>query len=186
MRGYQTGSSRRRPTLTQPSLDEFCDAAARGRWVWVETEAAQVRVCAGLRRRRQAPPMDIGALFVAALRERYGDAASAVAERQLQLHDGCCEPMPSQTIDAAVLCAASAQALQDAGGAVLRFEYSARLLGRGFVALCSAQGLDARRISLARRQAIDTALGGMFEAAEAPSAEQVRLQLQELLTNGLH
>jgi hypothetical protein len=158
--------------------------------VWVESEASQVRVCAGLRRRRLgarvANRADVGALFVAALRERYGEAASAVAERQLDLHQGWCEPLPSQTIDAAVQCAAGAQALLDAQGAVARFEYSARLLGRGFVDLCAARGLDARRISMARRQAIDDGMVTLFAAAEVPDPEQITRRLTELLTTGLH
>ncbi len=158
--------------------------------MWVESDAAEVRVCAGLRRRRAGSRLanraDVGALFVAALRERYGEAASAVAERQLDLHQGWCEPLSSETIDAAVHCAAGAQALLDAQGVVVRFEYSARLLGRGFVDLCVARGLDARRISMARRQAIDDGMAALFAAAEAPDPEQVTRRLVELLATGLH
>ncbi len=175
-----------RPVLTQPKLDEFREAAARGRWVWVEEEPSQVRVCAGLRRRRGGPQADVGAFFVAALREHYGLAASAVAERQLDLHKGQCEPLPSRTIDEAVQCAANAQALLDGSATALRFEYSARLLGRGFVDLCAAQGLDARRLSMARRSAIDEGMRALFEAAEQPDPAAVLQKVRALLNTGLH
>lgn len=169
--------------MTAPDLDDFRRAAARGPWVWVA--AAHEAVQGGSE--PQADHLaDVGALFVAALRERFGLAASAVAERRLDLHEGWHQPLASATVREALNCAHSAQALLAARSFVLHFEYSAQLLGREFVRLCTELGLDAHALPPERREALDQAMLPVFGAVDPPTREQVEAACRRLLQQAAH
>jgi hypothetical protein len=169
--------------MTAPDLDDFRLAAALGPWVWVEAAEDAVQGGAAPQAERLA---DVGALFVTALRERYGVAASGVAERQLDLHEGWHQPLRSATVSEALDCARSAQALLAARSFMLHFEYSAQLLGREFVRVCAELGLDAHALPPERREALDQAMQPVFADVEPPTRSQVEAVCRRLLAEAPH
>jgi hypothetical protein len=183
--GARLGRNRPQP-MTPPDIDAFRHAADLGAWVWVESgdpgEHAEVHGGG-------ASPVglpDVGALFVASLREHFGAAASAVAERELDLHEGWHRALPSATVTRAMDCAESALSLLMARSMVLSFEYSAQLLGRGFVALCQASGVDAHALPPERREAIDRAMKSLYGSSQAPRAASLETELRRLLAAPAH
>lgn len=165
-------------------IDQFRQAAAMGAWVWVDATGEAVQ--SGVEPHQGLRLADIGALFVAALREHFGPAASAVAERRLDLHEGLHQPLASTTVHAAVSCAEGAQALFAAHSFMLNFEYSAQLLGQGFVRVCADLGLDAQRLAPEQREALDLALQPVFAAPVAPQRDQVEAELRRQLLAPRH
>lgn len=90
--------------------------------------------------------------------------------------------MPSRPGPPAAAIADSLQALHDARAQVWRIECSALLLGRRFVDTCQALGIDAQRLPIERRQAIDEAMARVDapDAVDELLAELRRLLLQPL------
>lgn len=171
--------------MNELGLDAFMLASAQGALVWVQLDRQQAHLSAGPRPHAEAG-VDVGELFVQALRERFGLAASAVAEREFGLSQRRCTALPARTIVRAAACAESALAMLMAQATVLRFECSAEFLGRRYVQLCAELGMGPKALSPERRHAIDEAMFAYFTEAQAPTAEQARSRLQALLTQPLH
>jgi len=128
----------------------------------------------------------IGGLFVAALREQFGDAASAIAEREWRLGPKPRRLLPARTVRLAVACAESAFSLLTAQSNFLQFEFSAVLIGWRFRRVAEGLGLDPAALSLERRQALDQALEAEFRVPPPTDAEALGAQLRALLVQGMH
>jgi hypothetical protein len=168
-----------------PALGSFLSAASKGRLLWVVVSRGSLEVCSG-----STPPMaasdQIGRLFVAALREHFGEAASAVAEVEWCLTKGPRRLLPARTARCAAACAESALSLFMAQSCVWRFEFSAVLLGWRFRQVAEGLGLDAAALSLERRQVLDQAMTACFERPHPADVDGTAARLRTLLTKGLH
>lgn len=167
-----------------PRLDAFVSAAASGQLLWVTLVAGRLELCSG------ATPGDaisdqVGRLFVAALREHFGEAASAIAEREWQLGPQPRRLLPARTVRRAVACAESALSLLLAQSSFLLFEFSAVLGGWRFRRVAETLGLDPATLSAERRQALDHVLHAEFGAPPV-DAEVVTARLRGLLTQTVH
>lgn len=171
-------------------VQAFLQAAEQGARVWVErTDSGGVQVRSGRARASDAGDTPTLALFAAALRARYGAQATTVALRDLhQLQRARAGALDARAVRAAIERAESLQALFDAQSQLWRLEFSAVMLGRRFVAMCERCDIQAHHLPLARREAIDAAMGwpdpASAEAAE--SAEQLAERLRALLLQALH
>jgi hypothetical protein len=182
--------SSRSPAATDPVLpvQAFLQAAEQGRRVWVERTEQGVRVRSGhdLPSLADTPTL---AAFAAALRACYGAPATTAALRDLhRLRPPQAGVLDARAVRAAIERAASLQAFYEAQAQLWRLEFSAVLLGRRFVALCDRCGIPAHRLPLARREAIDAAMGWPDPAspAAAESADELAARLQALLLQALH
>lgn len=128
----------------------------------------------------------IGSLFIAALRDFYGITASAVAERECQLHGEPRRVLPARTVQRAAACARSAHTLLLAQAQLMQFEYSAVLQGWRFRRLTQSLGLDADQISPERRQAIDAGMADYFKGPPPSDTDTASEWLRRLLVTGLH
>ena len=146
-----------------PRLDAFIGAAAAGRLLWVQPVQGHLEVCGGVTPDGSATDQ-VGRLFVLALRERYGEAASAIAEREWRLSTRPRRLLPARTVRRAVACAESALSLQQAQSHLLQFEFSALLLGWRFRRVAESLGLDVAGLGIERRRALDHALETEFRA----------------------
>jgi hypothetical protein len=152
-------------------LDAFVSAAAAGKLLWATQVDDHLEVCSGATP-AHAPSDQIGRLFVAALRERFGDAASAIAEREWRLGLQPRRLLPARTVRHAVACAESALSLLMAQSHFLLFEFSPVLIGWRFRRLADALGVDPATLSAERRQALDQ--------------EAVTARLRALLMQSVH
>ncbi len=128
----------------------------------------------------------IGRLFVTALREQFGEAASAIAEREWRLGPQPRRLLPARTVRRAVACAESALSLLMAQSDLLRIEFSAVLLGWRFRRVAEALGLDPAALGSERRQALDQQLAAEFRPPPPADAEAVGARLRALLVQGVH
>jgi hypothetical protein len=165
-------------------LDAFMAAAATGRLLWARWAQGELEIRGG------ATPDDpvsdqVGALFVQALRERYGEAASAVAEREWRLSDKPRRVLPARTVRRAVACAESALSLLQAQSSLLQFEFSAQLLGWRFRRVVESMALDPMGLGGERRRALDLALEAEFRVLPT-DADVVATRLKELLATAFH
>jgi len=164
-----------------PHLDAFIDAAAAGQLLWARPAQGRLEVCGGATPDGAATDQ-IGRLFVQALREHYGEAASAVAEREWRLSTRPRRLLPARTVRRAVACAESALSLLQAQACLLQFEFSALLLGWRFRRLVESLGLDPAGLDAERRRSLDQALAPEFLSTPA-DAETVARRLRALLTS---
>ncbi len=165
-------------------LEAFVVAASTGRLLWAQWVGDELEVRGGPT--PEVPVSDqIGHLFVLALRERYGEAASAVAEREWRLSTKPRRLLPARTVRRAVACAESALSLLQAQAHLLQFEFSAQLLGWRFRRVAESLGLDPARLSLERLRALDHALESEFRVAPA-DADAVAQRLRQLLATPVH
>jgi hypothetical protein len=171
-------------TPDSPRLDAFVGAAAAGRLLWVTPVQGHLEVCGGATPDGSATDQ-VGRLFVLALRERYGDAASAVAEREWRLSTRPRRLLPARTVRRAVACAESALSLLQAQSHLLQFEFSALLLGWRFRRVAESLGLDVASLAAERRRALDQALEAEFRTTPT-DAETVATRLRELLAAAVH
>lgn len=170
---------------TSPRLDAFVSAAATGRLLWATpVEAGRLQVCGGATPDRAATD-EIGRLFVSALRDCFGDAAAAIAEREWGLSAAPRRLLPARTVRCAVACAESALSLLMAQTQLLQFEFSARLIGWRFRLVAQGLQLVPGALSAEFRQALDEALAVDFQMPPT-DPERVAARLRTLLTNGLH
>ncbi len=167
------------------ALERFLHAAHQGMLLWVQTCDGATTVLSGDRPGPDARS-DLAALFVAALREHFGMAASGVAEREFGLGERRQRVMPSRTVLRAAACADAALSLQMAQLTALRFEFSAEFLGRRFRLLCRELSIEPKALSTERRRAIDEVLLAGVDATELPTVEALTGRLTRLLTAGLH
>lgn len=165
-------------------LDAFVGAAASGRLLWASPVGGQLEVCGGATPDGAATDQ-IGHLFVLALRERYGETASAVAEREWRLSTRPRRLLPARTVRRAVACAESALSLLQAQAQLLQFEFSALLLGWRFRRVAESLGLDAASLGAERRRALDQALEAEFRTVPT-DADTVAKRLRELLATAVH
>ncbi|MGQ3053838.1 MAG: hypothetical protein ACT6S0_18840 [Roseateles sp.] len=161
------------------------DAASAGRLLWASWADGRLQVCSGA---TPAPPVsnEIGRLFVAALREQFGEAASAIAEREWQLSLQPRRLLPARTVRHAVACAESALSLLQAQSQLLQIEFSAVLLGWRFRRVAEALGLDPASLSVERRQALDQVLGAEFHAALPADVDALTWRVRTLLMQAMH
>lgn len=165
-------------------LDAFLSAASAGPLIWARHVDGQLEVCGGA---TPAHPVsnEVGRLFVAALRERFGTAASAIAEREWQLGPQPRRLLPARTVRRAVACAESALSLLMAQAHLMQIEFSAVMLGWRFRRVATALGLDPGALAVERRKALDEALAPCFDAPPA-DADLVAERLRGLLRHGVH
>jgi hypothetical protein len=171
--------------MSPPKLDAFLQAAGAGMPLWVDTRGDQVAVVAGAQPagRRAA---DAGACFVQALREAFGLAASAVAEREYGLADQPRPVLPARTVIRAAACAETALTMLSAQATVLQFELSATMAGWRFTQICWQSLIDPKALCLERRRAIDATMAAHFGGTDPLATEQACRLLREALTQGLH
>jgi hypothetical protein len=168
-----------------PRLDAFVSAAAAGQLLWARWQDGRLEVCSGA---TPAHPIsaEIGRLFVMALREQFGEAASAIAEREWRLGLQPRRLLPARTVRHAVACADSALSLLMAQSHLMQIEFSAVMLGWRFRRVAEGLGLDPRTLGVERRQALDQMLEADFKAPLPADADAVSLRLRALLTQGTH
>lgn len=166
-------------------LDAFLGAASAGQLLWARWVDGRLEVCGGTSP-TQPVSSEIGRLFVAALRERFGDAASAVAEREWRLSQQPRRVLPSRTVRHAVACAESALSLLQARSHLLQIEFSAVMLGWRFRRVAQELGLDPGTLGVERRQALDQVLEAEFLGPLPADADVVGERLRLLLTQGMH
>ena len=166
-------------------LDAFVSAASAGQLLWACSVDGQLEVCSGATPESAVSP-EIGRLFVAALRERFGDAASAIAEREWRLSLQPRRLLPARTVRRAVACAESAFSLLMAQSLLMQIEFSGVMLGWRFRRVAESLGMDPRTLSIERRQILDQALEANFKATLPADADAVAGRLRALLTQGMH
>jgi hypothetical protein len=170
---------------TAPGLDAFVSAAAAGRLLWARWAQGQLEICCGPT--PSSPPSpEIGRLFVAAMREHFGEAASAIAEREWRLNLQSRRLLPARTVRRAVACAESARSLLMAQSYLLQIEFSAAMLGWRFRRVAESLGLDPNALSMERRRALDQLLAPDFAVAESAGADAVGQRLKTLLLQVVH
>jgi hypothetical protein len=152
--------------------------------LWVTLVDGREALCSG------ATPADVvsdqvGRLFVTALREHFGEAASAIAEREWRLGLQPRRLLPARTVRRAVACAESALSLLLAQSSFLLFEFSAVLGGWRFRRVAEGLGLDPSALGPERRQALDLTLQSEFPPPSA-DAEAITVRLRALLTQAVH
>jgi hypothetical protein len=174
-----------RATSQTPRLDAFLSAASAGHLLWASEGEEGPEIRGG------ATPVgsisgEIGRLFVAALREHFGDAASAIAEREWRLTQRSRRLLPARTVHKAVACAESALSLLMAQSMLVQIEFSAVLLGWRFRRVAEALGLDPAGIPIERRQALDQALAADFRQPPPADADALGDRLRTLLSQAPH
>lgn len=145
----------------------------------------RLEVCSGA---TPASPVssEVGRLFVGALRERFGDAASAIAEREWRLSLQPRRLLPARTVRHAVACAESAHSLLQAQSHLLQIEFSAVMLGWRFRRVAQTLGLDPNTLGLERRKVLDQVLEADFNAPPPADADAVATKLRTLLLQEAH
>jgi hypothetical protein len=168
-----------------PLLDAFMRAAACGPMLWAAFVEGRLEVCSGATPAPSASDQ-VGRLFVTALRRQFGDAASAIAERECALSLQPRRILPARTVRRAVACADSAFSLLSAQSQLLQIEFSAVMMGWRFRRLAESLGVDPGLLSPQRRQALDAALAADFGAGPPVDAAALAAQLRALLTQAVH
>lgn len=166
-------------------LDTFVSAASTGPLLWATVVEGRPEISAGPTPAAAATD-DVGRLFVAALREHFGEAASAVAEREWKLDLEPRRLLPARTVRRAVACAESALSLLMAQSKFLQFEFSAVLMGWRFRRLAETLGLDPASLAPERRQALDQEMEADFRTLLPVDADVVTGRLRALLTQSVH
>ncbi|WP_457391225.1 hypothetical protein [Roseateles sp. P5_E1] len=172
-------------TPQAPQLGAFVSAAAAGQLLWASPVEGRLEVCSGATP-AGAVCADIGRLFVAALREHFGDAASAIAEREWRLSQRSRRLLPARTVKRAVACAESALGLLMAQSYLLQIEFSAVMLGWRFRRVADGLGLDPASLAIERRRALDQALAPDFSLPPPADAEALAARLRTLLNQLSH
>lgn len=172
-------------TSNLPPLAAFVRAAASGRLLWAAPVDGRLEICSGATP-DGAVTDQIGRLFVVALREQFGEAASAIAEREWRLGPQPRRLLPARTVRRAVACAESALSLLMAQSHLLQIEFSAALLGWRFRRAAEALGLDPATLGPERRQALDQLMEPEFLVPPPVDAEAVGARLRALLVQGMH
>ncbi len=167
-------------TPETPRLDAFASAASAGPLLWANPVGERLEVHGG------ATPTgvvseEIGRLFVAALREHFGDAASAIAEREWRLNENPRRLLQARTVKQAVACAESALSLLLAQSCLVQIEFSAVMLGWRFRRVAEGLGLDPAQMDIERRKALDEALAPDFRLPPPADAEALAGRLRTLL-----
>lgn len=173
-------------TPNLPLLDAFVSAAASGPLLWAAFVDGRLEVRSGATPAQAATSDEVGRLFVTALRRQFGDAASAIAEREWALTLQPRRILPARTVRRAVACAESAFSLLSAQAQLLQIEFSAVMMGWRFRRLADSLGVDASLLSPERRQTLDAALAVDFNAGPPVDVEFVTAQLRALLTQAVH
>lgn len=166
-------------------LDAFQAAASAGPLLWARWVDGRLQVCGGATP-GQPISSEIGRLFVQALRAHFGDAASAIAEREWQLNLQPRRLLPARTVRHAVACAESAHSLLMAQSHLMQIEFSAVMGGWRFRRVAEALGLELESVGPERRQAVDAQLDAEFKTHLPADADAVSRRLRELLSQGLH
>jgi len=166
-------------------LDAFVSAASTGPLLWATVVEGRPEINAGPTPAVAATD-DIGRLFVTALREHFGEAASAVAEREWKLDLQPRRVLPARTVRRAVACAESALSLLMAQSQFLQFEFSAVLMGWRFRRVAENLGLDPASLAPERRQALDQEMEADFRTLLPVDAEVMTVRLRTLLTQSVH
>lgn len=160
-------------------------AASAGPLLWAHWVEGRLAVSGGA---TPAHPVstEIGRLFVEALREQFGEAASAIAEREWRLSMQPRRLLPARTVRHAVGCAESALSLLQAQASLLQIEFSAVMGGWRFRRVTEALGLDPATLGMERRQALDQQLAADFQQPLPADADAVSARLKTLLTQATH
>lgn len=167
-------------TPETPRLAAFTSAASDGPLLWVNQVGERLEVHGGATP-TGAVSDEIGRLFVAALREHFGEAASAIAEREWRLNQNSRRLLQSRTVRRAAACAESALSLLMAQSCLVQIEFSAVMLGWRFRRVAETLGLDPAGIALERRQALDQALAPEFRLPPPADADALAERLRALL-----
>lgn len=181
----------RRPTAFGVDLSDFLFAASQGALVWAVEEDGRAVLRGGARTVVRGGP-DIRDLFLAALRERFGAAATAIAEREIDAieavdaTDRRGAALRSRTILRGAACAESALTMLMAQATVLQIEFSAEMFGVRFVQRCVELSIEPGALSLDRRRSIDAAMADCFSAPAPSPLEEAHRRLGELLQPTLH
>lgn len=172
-------------TPQAPRLDAFTSAASVGPLLWASQAQGQLEVCGGPTPAGVVSD-EIGRLFVAALREHFGEAASAIAEREWRLNQRSRRLLQARTVRRAVACAESALSLLMAQSCLVQIEFSAVMLGWRFRRVAEGLGLNPASLGIDRRQALDQALAPDFRLPPPADADALAARLRTLLSQGSH
>lgn len=168
---------------SDPTLDGFMLASARGPQVWATRAGGHIQALA------EPPPgprEDTAALLVEAIRDAYGEAAGDAAERELSEVTRRGGGLPSAVVRRLVEAAEASYSLLQGATYGLRLRYSAVASGAGFRACCEALGIDPRALPFARRRAIDAEVQDRLAGIPSPRAEVVADCLREVLARPLN
>ncbi|MBU6257585.1 MAG: hypothetical protein KGL18_06110 [Burkholderiales bacterium] len=148
-------------TDRHPVLEAFRRAARAAPCVWAR-RGERGAVVVGAERREGGAGDETSALLMEALRQAYGAAAAAVAQREIGLDEGFGPALESRRVLQAIACAEAARALDDGRLFGVRLSYSATLGGCEFVAECRRCGVDPAGLSDERCQAIDAEMARLW------------------------
>lgn len=166
-------------------LDAFIGAADAGPLLWARWVQGHIEICGGASPTHPITS-EVGRLFVAALRAHFGDAVSAIAEREWRLTEQPRRLLPARTVRRAVACAESALSLLQAQSQLLQIEFSAVMGGWRFRRVTDSLGLDPASLTPERRQALDQLLAPHFANPLPASADALTERLRALLTTEWH
>lgn len=172
-------------TPNPPLLDAFISAASPGKLLWAALVEGRLEVRSGATP-DSAVSDQIGRLFVEALRAQFGDAASAIAERECKLGLQPRRLLPARTVRRAVACAESAFSLLMAQSHLLQIECSAVMMGWRFRRIAESVGLDPQLLPVERRQALDVALEPDFRSPLPVDADVVAARIRAWLMQSVH
>ena len=172
-------------TPQEPRLDAFTSAASAGPLLWASQVEGRLQVYGGATP-AGAVSDEIGRLFVVALREHFGEAASAIAEREWRLNQRSRRLLQARTVRQAVACAESALSLLLAQSCLVQLEFSAVMLGWRFRRVAEGLGLDPASLGIERRQALDQALAPDFSLPPPADADALAARLRTLLSQLSH
>ncbi|MDR7272993.1 hypothetical protein J2X20_005678 [Pelomonas saccharophila] len=172
-------------TPETPRLDAFTSAASVGPLLWASQVEGRLEVQGGVTPAGVVSD-EIGRLFVIALREHFGEAASAIAEREWRLNGNPRRLLQARVIKQAVACAESALSLLLAQSCLVQIEFSAVMLGWRFRRVAEGLGLDPASLGIERRQALDDALAPDFRLPPPADADALAERLRTLLSQVPH
>lgn len=142
-------------------LEAFKQAARESPRIWARRgDGGDVVV--GAERREGGGGDQTAALLIEALRQAYGVAATAIAQREFKLDEDAGPALESRRVLQAITCAAAARALDEGRLYGVRMSYSASLGGCEFVAECRRCGVDPATLSPDCCLAIDAEMARLW------------------------
>ncbi len=168
---------------SDPTIDAFMLAAARGAQVWAWRGGGQIQAGA---EPQPGDREDTAALLVEALRDAFGEAAGDAAEWTLSTVTRRGSSLPSSLVRRLVETAEASHSLLQGATYGLRLRYSAVASGAGFRACCETLGIDPQCMPFERRQDIDAQVAAKLAQTAVPKAETVAECLRAVLAQRPH
>jgi hypothetical protein len=183
------------PSSPFVSLDAFAKAAESAQDVYVEISGEKLQVLgtgatpSGRSVTWVAPDVDTTAMFAQALANSYGQGIASAVSRELGLDPNPGKPLSSRTVAAALDMAETSSHALSGVDFMTRLATSATANTPAFQQACHDAGIAPANLDAARRNAVDDAMQGRFDAAARAGQSPVSLTtaagwLRELLKSG--